>query len=292
MALTNLANLNEFYANSNDISAIIGWSSLPALEYFSVSNNPNLGPDLPNFSLGSPNIKNIGVNNCNFGNYTDGTWGTCTRIRSVDISNNNFNTSAIDAMLSDLVDNYNNAPRGGVIFNMMQNAPPSSIPVYIPTENTSLIQTESISVDQDQFTEAGYFITVNIDPDGIPNSGDEYTEQQWVATPQDPQYIFYLVTANMRDGFDPPSQTQYEYETKILLDGVDITSNGSITIDYAGDVITFNGNSPGNVVNYPPHGSTISIEVWQTVYGTRTEYTGGIVLKNFLNARGWIVRTD
>ena len=96
----------------------------------------------------------------------------------------------------------------------------------------------------------------------------------------------------MRDGFDPPSQTQYEYETKILLDGVDITSNGSITIDYAGDVITFNGNSPGNVVNYPPHGSTISIEVWQTVYGTRTEYTGGIVLKNFLNARGWIVRTD
>ena len=292
MALTNLSNLNEFYANSNDISAIIGWSSLPALEYFSVSNNPNLGPDLPNFSLGSPNIKNIGVNNCNFGNYTDGTWGTCTRIRSVDISNNNFNTSAIDAMLSDLVDNYNNAPRGGVIFNMMQNAPPSSIPVYIPTENTSLIQTESISVDQDQFTEAGYFITVNIDPDGIPNSGDEYTEQQWVATPQDPQYIFYLVTANMRDGFDPPSQTQYEYETKILLDGVDITSNGSITIDYAGDVITFNGNSPGNVVNYPPHGSTISIEVWQTVYGTRTEYTGGIVLKNFLNARGWIVRTD
>ena len=292
MALTNLANLNEFYANSNDISAIIGWTSLPSLEYFSVSNNPNLGPDLPNFSLGSPNIKNIGVNNCNFSNYTDGTWGTCTRIRSVDVSNNNFNTSAIDAMLSDLVDNYNNAPRGGVIFNMMQNAPPSSIPVYIPTENTTLVGIESISVNQDQFTEAGYFITVNIDPDGIPNSGDEYTEQQWIATPQDPQYIFYLVTANMRDGFDPPSQTQYEYETKIFLDGVDITSNGSITIDYAGDVITFNGNSPGNVVNYPPHGSTIAIEVWQTVYGTRTEYTGGIVLKNFLNARGWIVRTD
>ena len=290
--LSNHSNLQEFYASQNDLTAITVFTSLPALEYLSVSSNPNLGPDLPNFSQGSPNIKNIGCNNCNFTNYIDGSFSTCTRIRSVDLSNNNFNTLIIDTILSDLVDNYNAAPRGGVIFNMMGNAPPSKIPVSIPTQTTSKIQEETISVDQNQFTEAGYFNTVNYDPDGIPNSGDEYSEQVWVPTPQDPQYIFYLVTANIRDGFDPPSQTTNEYETRVFLDGVDITSNGTISIDYAGDVITFTGNSAGAVVNYPPHGSTIKIEVWQTVYGTRTEYTGGIVLKNFLTARGWLVRTD
>ena len=297
LSLTNLSNLSEFYVSANDITAITGWSSLPSLQEFSLSNNSNCGPDLPNFSAGSPNIKNIACNNCNFLNYTDGTFSTCTRIRTVDLQNNSFNTQTIDTILSDLVDNYNNAPRGGVVINLKDNAPPSSIPISIPTESTSLAQTESITVDQDQFTEAGYFITVtNTDPgeDGILGTEDDIvtTEQQWVATPQDPQYIFYLATANIRDGFDPPGQSQYEYETKIFLNGVDITSNGTITIDYAGDVITFNGNSPGNVVNYPPHGSTISIEVWQTVYGTRIEYTGGIVLKNFLSARGWILRTD
>ena len=290
--LSNHSNLQEFYASQNDLTAITVFTSLPALEYLSVSSNPNLGPDLPNFSQGSPNIKNIGCNNCNFTNYIDGSFSTCTRIRSVDLSNNNFNTLIIDTILSDLVDNYNAAPRGGVIFNMMGNAPPSKIPVSIPTQTTSKIQEETISVDQNQFTEAGYFNTVNYDPDGIPNSGDEYSEQVWVPTPQDPQYIFYLVTANIRDGFDPPSQTTNEYETRVFLDGVDITSNGTISIDYAGDVITFTGNSAGAVVNYPPHGSTIKVEVWQTVYGTRTEYTGGIVLKNFLTARGWLVRTD
>ena len=175
---------------------------------------------------------------------------------------------------------------------MRGNAPPSRIPVSIPTQTTTKIQEENISVDQNQFTEAGYFTTVNFDPDGIPGSGDEYSEQVWVPTPQDPQYIFYLATANIRDGFDPPTQTTNEYETRVFLDGVDITSNGTISIDYAGDVITFTGNSAGAVVNYPPHGSTIKVEVWQTVYGTRTEYTGGIVLKNFLIARGWFLRTD
>ncbi len=297
MSLTNLTNLREFYVGANDIGAITGWLNLPALEEFSISNNSNCGPDLPNFSLGSPNIKNIGANNCDFLNYTDGSFSSSTRIRSVDLQNNRFNTSTIDEILSDLVDNYNNAPRSGVIVNLKDNAPPSKIPVSIPTESTSLIQTESITVDQDQFTEAGYFITVtNTDPgeDGILGTEDDIvtTEQQWVATPQDPQYIFYLVTSDIRDGFVPPGQSQYEYETKIMLNGVDITNNGTITIDYAGDVITFNGNSPGNVVNYPPHGSTISVEVYQTVYGTRIEYTGGIVLKNFLTSRGWIVRTD
>jgi len=293
LSLTNLSNLNEFYVGANDISAVTGWSSLPSLEEFSLSGNPNCGPDLPNFSAGSPNIKNIAVNNCNFINYTDGTFSTCTRIRSVDLQANGFNEEAVDTILSDLVDNYNNAPRSGVIINLRGNAAPSADPVDIPTESTTLLETESISVDQDQFTEAGYFITVPTPgPDGILGTEDDGTEQQWVATPQDPQYVFYLATANIRDGFDPPGQTDYEYETRIFLDGIDITSNGTITIDYAGDVITFNGNSPGNVVNYPPHGSIISIEVWQTIYGTRREYTGGIVLKNFLIARNWILRTN
>ena len=53
----------------NILNAVTGWETLPALEYLTISNNPDLGPDLPNLGFGSPNIRNVAMNNCKFINY-------------------------------------------------------------------------------------------------------------------------------------------------------------------------------------------------------------------------------
>ena len=63
-------------------------------------------------------------------------------------------------------------------------------------------------------------------------------------------------------------------------------------IKYTTDTITFLGNSPGNVTQFPPHGSQLSIQRWKTVYGFRTEIEGGVTLVTYLTARGWTVRTE
>ena len=75
------------------------------------------------------------------------------------------------------------------------------------------------------------------------------------------------------------------------MDGVQLNSE-TIDINYATDTITFLGNSPGNVTQFPPHGSQLSIQRWKTVYGFRTEIEGGVTLVSYLANRGWTVRTD
>ena len=277
--------------SSNQLDAITGWSTLPQLEYVSIAQNPSLGPDLPNFSVGSPNIRNIGFNNCAFTNYTVGTFATCTRIRIVDLSNNNFNSSAIDDILEDLIANYNAAPRSGVTINLIGNASPTVVLVQIPTVTVSQHAIQNITVNQSQFLDNG----IVVDPDGIPDSGDEFFQPQ----PLDAEYIFgpgsndaaHQVQITMRNDLVGTTSSGTQYETRVFLDGVQLNSE-TIDINYSSNTITFLGNSPGNVTTYPPHGSVISVQVWKTVYGFRTETTGGVTLVTYLTARGWTVRTD
>ena len=293
LSLTNLNNLNEFYMSANQLDAITGWSTLPQLEYISVAQNPNLGPDLPNFSVGSPNIRNIGFNNCNFTNYTVGTFATCTRIKIVDLSTNNFNAAAIDDILEDLIANYNAAPRSGVTINLIGNASPTVVLIQIPTVTVSQDAVQNITVNQSQYLDNG----IVVDPDGIPDSGDEFFQPQ----PLDAEYIFgsapdtndpaHEINIDLRNDLVGTQSVGTQYETRVFLDGVQLNSD-TISIDYATDTITFLGNSPGNVTTYPPHGSVISIQRWKTVYGFRTETTGGVTLVTYLTARGWTVRTD
>ena len=291
LSLSNLNSLREFYMGSNILDAITGWEVLPALEYVTVSSNPNLGPDLPNFSVGSPNIRNIGFNNCSFTNYTVGTFATCTRIRVVDLSNNNFNSATIDNILTDLIANYNAAPRSGVTINLRNNAPPTVVYVQVPTVNISMDTQQNITVNQSQFLDNG----IIIDPDGIPDSGDEFFQPQ----PLDAEYVFGLgsndpahqIQIDLRNDLVGTQSVGTQYETRVFLDGVQLNSE-TIDINYATDTITFLGNSPGNVTQFPPHGSQLSIQRWKTVYGFRTEIEGGVTLVSYLANRGWTVRTD
>ena len=80
-----------------------------------------------------------------------------------------------------------------------------------------------------------------------------------------------------------------QYETRVFLDNVQLNSD-TIDINYATDTITFLGNTPGNVTQYPPHGSVLKIEIWKTKYGFREEIVGGVTLVNFLSSVGWFVR--
>ena len=107
-------------------------------------------------------------------------------------------------------------------------------------------------------------------------------------TPQDPLYQFQT-SVDIKTGFVPAGGNT-EFKTTIKQDGVDITS--LINIDYANNLIVYPGNSPGNVTNYPPDGAVISIEMTQTIYGTRQEIEGGVVTADTLRKKGWIVRTE
>ena len=307
LALTNLPQLEEFYISSNQLDAITGWSSLPKLEYLSVSSNPNLGPDLPNFGVGSPNIRNLALNNCNFTNYTAGTFAGATRLRVLDLSNNNLNSSTIDTILTDLISNYNNAPRGGVIINLKENASPTVVEVQVPTVNTSLDVSQTITVNQSQYLDNGTTVTnttTTAGPDGELGTEDDVTTTTttFIPNPLDAEYIFgsiatgtrapeHEVQINLRNDLVGTQSVGTQYETRVYLNNVELNSD-TISIDYATDTITFLGNSPGNVTQYPPHNSQLRIERWKTVFGFRTEIEGGVTLVTYLTARGWTVRTD
>jgi hypothetical protein len=133
-------------------------------------------------------------------------------------------------------------------------------------------------------------VTADLPPeDVLVTSTDPGIEQIVISyTPQDPLYQFTF-GINLRDSFDPPGGN-VEYKTTIRLNGVDITN--LVTIDYATETVTFPGNSPGNVTNYPPDNSSLSATVVSTTYGQQQNISGGVVTAQTLRSFGWIVRTD
>lgn len=369
ISLQNLNKLRQLYLSSNNIQGISNFTNLSNLTYFIVGNNPNLSGTIPNFSVGSPNIQYISMNNCNLTGYSSGSLTTATRIRSIDLSNNSINQSNIDSILDDLLANWNNAKRSGVTVNLLGNSAPSRIVISTPTQTTGTAASQEITVAhpaptpnfgpasdrtvtlsltptvtltgglylKQQGTNAygkiisasgtsvvldssdtsaatsggssGTFNTTNtihlvstanaavnnnnklVDSNNadVLVSSDPGIEQIVVSyTPNDPLYQFPL-SINIRDGFDPPGG-QDEYQTTVKQDGVDITS--LVNVDYANDVITYPGNSPGNVVNYPPDGAKIKVDLIKTTYGTQITIEGGVVTAQTLRDKGWIVRTE
>ena len=379
ISFQNLNKLEEVYLSSNNITSITKLSNLPALKYFICGNNPNLTGFLPNFTLGTPFVQYISLNNCNFNGYSSGFLSGVTRLRSLDLSNNILNQSSIDTILTDLLSNYNAAPRSGVLINLLGNSAPSRVVINIPTQSTSLAGSENITVnhpdpvpnfgpassrniilsnvpttvlfvgqylkqsvtgaygkiqnisgttitidstDTSASTTGGtsgtfnttntihavatansatnssnivQYNTGNLDLNGNPIfanvlvTSDPGIEQVVISyTPQDPLYQFQT-SVDIKTGFVPAGGNT-EFKTTIKQDGVDITS--LINIDYANNLIVYPGNSPGNVTNYPPDGAVISIEMTQTIYGTRQEIEGGVVTADTLRKKGWIVRTE
>jgi len=367
--LNNLSKLQEFYLSSNNLSGIQTFSNLGALRYFIVGNNPNMTGSLPNFSTGSPNVQYLGLNNCQFNQYVTGSFSSITRVRSIDLSNNLLNQSNVDQILLDCLDNYNSAPRSGVILNLQGNAAPSRIVINIPTVTVSTAANQTIVVDHPDpiqnfgpapdriitlsgvptvtlapnlylkqantnaygriISVSGTSVTIDSNATSADSGGSSVgtfnntdtihlvaTQNSAVSignklvtvggtdvkvtddpgidqivvssTPQDPLFQFTF-SIDLRDGIDP-NNSNVEYRTIVFLNNVDITS--LVNISYASNVVTFPGNSPGNVTNYPPDGSSLRAEVEQTVYGTRQEIEGGVVTAETLRNKGWIVRTE
>ena len=305
VALSNLNNLKEFYVGENELDAITTFENLPNLENITVANNPNLGPDFPDFSdlAENPRVRTINFNNCAFINYTPGSLATSTRLKTLDLSNNFFTRDDIDDILQDLKTNYQAAQRGGVTVNLKGNAAPSNTTIQIPTITISQVESQSITVNQSQFLDNGTTTTTTTTepgPDGILGTEDDVTTTtttftpnplpaQYIFGPNDPNDPSHEIQVDLRDDLDGTTSEGDQYETRVFLDGVQLNSE-TIDINYATDTITFLGNTPGNVTQYPPHGSVLKIEIWKTKYGFRTEIVGGITLVNFLNSVGWFVR--
>lgn len=360
ISFQNLAKLYECYLSSNNITGVSTFQGLSVLDRFIVGNNPNLVGSLPNFTTGSPRIRYISMNNCALTGFTPGRLSGITRLVSLDLSNNQFNTSSIDAILNDLLANYNAAPRSGVQINLLGNAAPSRNVINIPTQSVST-QSENITVSHQQPTPnygpqpnrtitltgtpsnivAGQYLkqavtnayakvigvsgtNVILDNTDTSANGIKFNSTDTlhiVVSSLSPTSTLNRVvdssgTALKLSGTDPGITNDYvisyttydpnyvftfsldlrtgtigsnDYSTVIEQNGIDISS--IISIDYAANTVTYPGNSPGNVTNYPPNGATLTARVTTIVNGSRQEITGGVTVVQTLQSKGWIVRT-
>ena len=251
--------LKKIYINNNIVDGVdnANFINLNNLQYFIASNNQMQG-QFPNFSIGAPNIQYISFANNNYGTgggiaaFTAGLFEQCTRLRSLDLSNNGLNASTVDDILDEMVENYNNAPRSGVVVNLQGNAAPSSVTINTPTTTTTT-QIDSFTVTQT----------------------DPLNPQQTFFKPQD-------FSIDIKSGVDP-NNSNFSYSTVIKQDGTDITS--LLNIDYGNDTFSYTGAS------FPPDGASIEITVTTVEQGFETSIEGGVVTAQQLRNLGWIVRT-
>ena len=258
VSLQNLNKLRFFYASSNVITSFGSFSNLSALNYFYVGNNLITG-SVPDFSAAAPNIQFIGLENNDMNAYPNGSLQTITRLRSLDLSNNNLNTQAVDNILTDLLANYNAAPRRGVTINLTsidptRMGPPSSNTIITPTSQTNKVGEETLVVNQD---------------------------------PLNPTLVFDLQTLNIRNDTVGTSPNDTVYFAKLFIDDTEvILPNAAVQLDYANDQVEFQTGFE------PAQGTSIRVESWRTVNGQIITETGGILIKQELNSKGWTVQTN
>lgn len=120
--------LNTLFLNSNNLTEITSTFNCPALEFFNANQNQISG-QLPNFSLATPSVRELSLNNNLFDSFVPGSLTALRFLEVLDLSANNLPGSAIDNILFDLRDNYKEASRGGVIINLQGNSPPSQYPI-------------------------------------------------------------------------------------------------------------------------------------------------------------------
>lgn len=132
-----LPSLQRILLQNNILNGFGTFTPGNSLKQFSAFNNSTLTGALPNFSVGSPNIETIALGGCNLNAYVSGAIVDLPRLRSLDLSDNNLNSSSVDAILVDALANYNANRRSGVVINLNGNAPPSRQVIQIPTTNTT-----------------------------------------------------------------------------------------------------------------------------------------------------------
>jgi len=135
--ITNQLNLSFINVSNNNLTGIIPAYANPNLQYlylnnnafteFSAINTPSLirlylhfneiSGVFPDLSL-LVNLSVLEANNNQFNGYTSGSLRTMTSLARLDLSVNNFGSTAINAIINDLYLNYQDSPRPGVIINL------------------------------------------------------------------------------------------------------------------------------------------------------------------------------
>ena len=160
---TNKPSLYYINYQNNLITGVNNQTRLPGLIYFYMSNNQITGT-LPKFSDICRNVEYLSFNNNLLDTYSSGLVDL-PKLKSLDLSANKIPTESIDALVKDLVKNYNAAPRSGVLVNLQgsQMGAPTPYPV-----TTGIITTLSIvdqpSISNGSFTDIGSATVSNVFP--------------------------------------------------------------------------------------------------------------------------------
>jgi len=139
-AYTNLSNLDQLYLHNNKYTGLSEFSNLPNLRYFYCHNQqtdgaPGISGEIPDFTS-CPRMYYLIMYNNAFSSYKTGSFEKLSRLRYLDISNNNLSAQALEQIINDLYKNYTDTPRGGVTVNV-KNAMTSG--ANIPEQTLELI---------------------------------------------------------------------------------------------------------------------------------------------------------
>lgn len=121
-AYTN-SSIKYLYLNNNSLTSFTGLDT-PALNQLYIHFNQITG-DFPDLSQ-LTNISILWANNNQFNGYVSGSLSNMSSLSRLELSVNNFGSSAINAIIHDLWLNYNNNPRPGVIINLASNGTPGA----------------------------------------------------------------------------------------------------------------------------------------------------------------------
>lgn len=119
--------LQYAYWHRNQFTEFLGLNTPRLLRLF-ISFNSITGafPNVSNLTR----MYDLYVNNNNFTDYTPGAVSGCRGLRRFDISNNpNLPVGAVNQIVADLVENYENNPRRGVAVNLRNTATPTGLAI-------------------------------------------------------------------------------------------------------------------------------------------------------------------
>lgn len=114
-------NGNQYYyifLEGNQLEGQIPLQQGANIRYFYVHYNKDLNGDVPTFEF-CPRLQYAYFYNNNLSGWSRGTMHRNTWLRRLDISNNRLSVGAVRNIINDMLENYQNNPRGGVVVNML-----------------------------------------------------------------------------------------------------------------------------------------------------------------------------
>lgn len=116
-SFTNRLNLRFLYLYDNLLTSFPGFINVPRLQNAYLHNNQITG-EIPKFSGETPNLRRLYLYSNSFTGYVSGSFADLRRIQVLDVSRNDLSPNELNNIITDLYDNYQSAPRGGVNINL------------------------------------------------------------------------------------------------------------------------------------------------------------------------------